>query len=108
MSSPSLLASNFVILFAEHGIKKRSPGSAHHSTLPVCMLARLPACCKLTQHARNMNTAIGIEKFMDLAGDLAGGIAGLRISARRSPLPVVPWHHASRNLETYRLHAEPG
>ena len=26
----------------------------------------------------NMNTVIGIEKFTDLGGDLAGGIAGLR------------------------------
>ena len=48
-----------------------------HSALLVCMFTRLPTCCKLGQQVRNMNTAIGIEKFMDLAGDLAGGIAGL-------------------------------
>ena len=50
------------------------------------MFARLPTCCKLGQQVRNMNTAIGIEKFMDLAGDLAGGIAGLRDSSERNTI----------------------
>ena len=48
------------------------------------MFTRLPTCCKLSQRVRTMNTAIGIEKFMDLAGDLAGGIAGLRGLCTRS------------------------